>query len=291
MVRFSAHDSINALKSQSLSMRIFSHQPASPLGDFVQGFWDVAYAPSHPKVRILPSGSNELVINLSEDEIRIYDPEQPEQCRRLPGIVVAGTYAGALDIDPMRNASMLGVHFKPGGAFPFFGAAIAELANRHAPLDVFWGRSAAELREKLCSAATRQKRFEILEETLTDRLRGLSEHPAVSLALDLFGPAGIGDSVRAVAQRVGLSQRRFIQVFTNQVGLTPKLFCRVLRFQHARDTVDQTLKPNWVQLAMACGYYDQSHMIDDFRAFSGLSPGEYLAMRDKQLSSDRIPLI
>jgi len=272
-------------------MRFFSYRPARPLGDFVDGFWDVTYAPSYPRVRILPSGTNELVINLSEDEIRIYDSGQPERCQRFPGIVVAGTYAGALDIDPMQHASMMGVHFKPGGAFPFLGAAVGELANSHLALEVLWGRSAIELREKLCSAVTSQKRFQILEETLTDRLRCLSEHPAVSLALDIFGPAGIGDSVRAVAKRVGLSQRHFIQVFTAQVGLTPKLFCRVLRFQHARDAVDQTAPLNWAQLALACGYYDQSHMIDDFRAFSGLSPTEYLYVRDKRLSRDHVPLI
>ncbi|MGD9723608.1 MAG: helix-turn-helix domain-containing protein [Pirellulales bacterium] len=272
-------------------MRFFSHRPVRPLADLVEGFWDVAYAPTHPRVRILPSGTNELVINLSEDEIRIYDSGHPARCRRFPGIVVAGTYAGALDIDPMRHASIMGVHFRPGGAFPFFGPAVGELANSHVALEALWGRSAGELREKLCSAPTPQKRFQILEEALTNRLRRLSEHPAVSLALDIFGPAGIGDSVRAVAKRVGLSQRHFIQVFTAQVGLTPKLFCRVLRFQHAREVVDQSAAPNWAHLALACGYYDQSHMIDDFRAFSGLSPTEYLCLRNKRLSPDHVPVI
>jgi len=272
-------------------MRFFSYKPAAPLGHLVEGFWDVAYAPSHPRVRILPSGSNELVINLSQDEIRIYDSEQPERCQRFPGIVVAGTYAGALDIDPMRHASMLGVHFKPGGAFPFFGEAVGELANSHVALEALWGRSAGELREKLCSAPTRQKRFQLLEEALTNRLQRLSKHPSVSLALDIFGSTGVGASVGAVAKRVGLSQRHFIQVFTAQVGLTPKLFSRVLRFQNARDAVDSTGKPNWSQLALACGYYDQSHMIEDFRAFSGLSPGEYLGLRNKPLSPDHVPVV
>jgi AraC-like DNA-binding protein len=242
-------------------------------------------------VRILPSGANELVINLSEDEIRIYDSGQPESCRRFPGIVVAGTYAGALDIDPMQRASILGVHFRPGGAFPFFGEAVGELANRHVALEVLWGRSATELREKLCSAPTSQKRFQILEEALTDRLQHFSEHPAVSLALDIFGPAGIGASVRAVAKRVGLSERRFIQVFTAQVGLTPKLFCRVLRFQHVRQVVNRPATLNWAQLALDCGYYDQSHLIHDFQEFSGLRPTDYLCLRDKPLSRDHVPVV
>lgn len=114
-------------------------------------------------------------------------------------------------------------------------------------------------------------------------MRWLSEHPAVSLALDIFGPAGIGDSVHAVAKRVGLSERRFIQVFTAQVGLTPKLFCRVLRFQHVREVVNQARALNWSQVALSCGYYDQSHLIHDFQEFSGLSPADYLCLRSNEL--------
>ncbi len=272
-------------------MRFFSRIPAPPLGEIVHRFWYCTDAPSHPRERILPSGTIELVVNLREDEVRIYDPERPEHYRRFPGIVVSGTYAGAFVIDPSQHASMMGVHFRPGGAFRFFGAAVGELANSHLALEVLWGRAAIELRERLCSAATTQKRFRILEETLKGRLRWLSEHPAVSLALDIFGPVGIGDSVRAVAKRVGLSQRRFIQVFTAQVGLTPKLFCRVLRFQHAREFTDQAATLNWAELALACGYSDQSHLIHDFQEFSGLSPTDYLDLRSNHLMRNHVPLV
>ena len=272
-------------------MRFFSHEPGPPLGDYVQNFWDCADAPSHPRERILPSGTIELVVNLHDDEVRIYDAEHPERYRRFPGIVISGTYAGAFVIDPTQHASMMGVHFRPGGAFPFFGAAVGELANSHLALKDLWGRSAIELSERLCSAATPQKRCRILEETLKARLRWSTEHPAVSHALDIFGPAGVGDSVRAVATRVGLSQRRFIQIFTAHVGLTPKLFCRVLRFQRARDVVDHAATLNWAQVASACGYYDQSHLIHDFQEFSGLNPTDYLCLRSDRVLRNHVPLV
>lgn len=263
-------------------MRYSSHQPAPPLGDYIHNFWHCADVPFDPRVRIFPSGTVELVVNLCEDEVRIYDSAQPDRYLRFPGIVVSGTYAGALDIDPLQHASIMGVHFRPGGAFPFFGAAVAEVANSHVALEALWGRPASELRERLCWAATPRKRFQILAEALIARLRWRSEHPAVSLALDIFGPSGSGDSVRAVAERVGLSERRFIQVFATQVGLTPKLFCRVLRFQHVREVVNQAATLNWPQLALACGYYDQSHLIRDFQEFSGLSPTDYLGLRSNK---------
>ena len=143
----------------------------------------------------------------------------------------------------------------------------------------------------MCCAAAPQKRFQILEETLKAWLRWLSEHPAVSLALDIFGPVGIGESVRAVAKRVGLSQRRFIQVFTTQVGLTPKRFCRVLRFQHAREIVDQAATLNWARLALTCGYFDQSDLIHDFQEFSGLSPTDYLRLRGNRLLRNHVRVV
>jgi AraC-like DNA-binding protein len=270
-------------------MRYSSHQPAPPLADFISNFWHCDHVPFHPRVRILPSGTFELIVNLHEDEVRIYDSAQPGRFQRFPGIVVSGTYAAALDIDPLQHASVMGIHFRPGGAFPFLGPAVAELANSHLALEVLWGTPAIELRERLCSAATAQKRFQILEETLKARLQRSSEHPAVSLALDIFGPAGIGDSVRAVAKRVGLSERRFIQVFRAQVGLTPKLFCRVLRFQHVRKAVNQAATLNWSQVALCCGYYDQSHLIHDFQEFSGLSPTDYLGQRSNKLFPNVVP--
>jgi AraC-like DNA-binding protein len=272
-------------------MRFFSRQPAPPLGDFIDNLWYCTDAPSHPKERILPSGMIELVINLREDQVRIHDSVEPKGYRSFPGVVISGTYAGAFVIDPSQHASIMGVHFRHGGAYPFIGGAVGELANSHLALEVLWGRDARELRDRLCSAATPQTRFQILEEALQARLRWLPKQPAVSLALDGFGPAGIGDSVRAVAKQVGLSQRRFIQVFTAQVGLTPKLFCRILRFQHARKFVDQAATLNWGQLALACGYYDQSHLIHDFQEFSGLSPTDYLCLRSSRLLQNHVRLL
>lgn len=267
---------------RQLGMRYSSHVPALPLGTFIHHFWHITAAPSQARQRVLPSGTNELVINLHEDEIRIHDSTRLQGWRRFPGIVVSGAYSGAFDIDPSQSVSMMGVHFRPGGAFPVFGEAVAEIANSHLSLEVLWGLAATELRERLCAAATAQRRFQILEDALKVRLR-LSEHPAVSLALDIFGPAGVGASVRAVAKRVGLSQRRFIQVFTAQVGLTPKLFCRVLRLQHAREVVVQATTLDWAQVALSCGYYDQSHLIHDFQEFCGLCPTDYLCQGSNKL--------
>jgi AraC-like DNA-binding protein len=270
-----------------------SYIPAPPLSEFVDYFWLFEGAQTPRKERIIPSGTMELVINLRDDEVRIHDREQPERHRRLSGAVLSGTYSSVFVVDAMQHDSMLGVHFNPAGAFPFLGALASELRDAHTNLADLWGRSALELRERLCLVSTPQERFQVMEKVLTDRLRSSRKsHPIVSIALDLFGVAGTGASVKDVAREVGICQRRFSQVFAAQVGLPPKLYCRILRFQRARSLSGRIDKLDWARLASSCGYFDQSHLINDFQEFSGFSPTAYLRQHqpDGRLKSNHVLL-
>lgn len=273
-----------------------AHTPGPPLNDFVDNLWLYdGYTTPHYKERIMPSGTIELVINLHENELRIYDAVQPDRCERFPGALISGAYRGFFVSDTAEEASIMGVHFKPGGAFPFLGATPGEIADTHLDLETLWGPSAVELREQLCAATTPLERFRLLEAALVARLfRPVEHHYAVSLALDAFE---IPLSVRDVARRIGLSQRRFIQIFTAEIGMTPKLFCRVRRFQRVLAFVRQRTAVDWATLAIDCGYFDQSHLIRDFRAFSGFSPADFLRhqndliQRRVHIKHNHLPLI
>jgi hypothetical protein len=85
------------------------------------------------------------------------------------------------------------------------------------------------------------------------------------------------------------SARRFIEVFTDEVGLTPKLFCRVQRFQETVRRIGMGRRVDWAGMALDCGYFDQAHFIHDFRAFSGLSPSAYAAQRTGHLN--HVPIL
>jgi AraC-like DNA-binding protein len=275
------------------------HTPSPPLDDFVEDLWLYeGYAHPHSRERILPSGTLELVINLREDELRIYGAAQPERCRRFPGALVSGAYGGFFVSDGAEEASIMGVHFRPAGAFPFLGLPAGELVDTHVDLETLWGRAAAvELRERLCATPALAERFRLLEKALASRLlRPPEHHYAVPAALEAFGRTHVRAAVRDVARRVGLSERRFIQVFKAETGLTPKLFCRVLRFQRAREMAQRDASPDWARVASECGYFDQSHLIRDFQAFSGFSPAEYLRhqnslrLRGQHIKRNHLPL-
>jgi AraC-like DNA-binding protein len=261
-------------------MKYSFHIPRGPLGQLVDRIWMCADEPVHARERILPSGTVELVFNLLDDEIRIYDPVKHDCCRRFSGAVVSGPYRRCFAIDPVQHASILGVHFKPGGAFPFFGA-VDELANAHVDLDAFWGRWAVELRARLAVAAP-ARRFGIVERALLAWWHQCwRRHPALAVALQTFEKSPGHVTIRAAAKRVDLSERQFIQAFSREVGLTPKMYCRIQRFQRAREAVETVTTPKWAAIAVDSGYFDQSHLIRDFREFSGFSP-TVLASRASQ---------
>jgi AraC-like DNA-binding protein len=266
-----------------------SYAPAPPLAEFVDRFWHCSDVPSYRRGRVLPSGTLELVINLCQNQVRIYDSLQSDRCLRFSGAIVSGPYKGSVMIDPMPHASIIGVRFKPGGAFPFLGAPADKLADMHLDLDTLWGPTAAELRERLCAAATVGRRFSLLENALVSRLRyAPRSHGAVPIALATFDRTSGGATVHDVARHVGLSQRRFIRVFAAEVGLTPKMYCRVRRFQKARDLVRNVAMPDWAQVAAAGGYCDQSHLIRDFQALAGLSPANYFRQSREQVLPNHV---
>ena len=271
-------------------MQHVSFTPASPLASFVERFWFVSDAPAHRNESIVPSGTIELVFNLAEDRIRICDTHEPTRQRRFSGAVFSGAYSKPFVIDMRDLASALGVHFRPGGAFPFLGVPASELADSHVDLETVWGKSAArELRERLCTAATPLRRFRVLESVLTRRLKDCpGGHPAVSAAIGMVVREGA--TTRLLADALGLSQRHLIHVFSKEVGMAPKLFHRVQRFQRALALSLDEARPDWADVAAASGYYDQSHFIHDFRAFSGFSPTQLPAHGAGHVMTNHIPV-
>jgi AraC-like DNA-binding protein len=256
------------------------YKPTPPLSKFVDNLWLYkGHEPEQKTGRILPTGTLELVVNLRQNELLFYDAECPENCSRFSGAIVSGAHGRGLVPEPADEPCLVGVHFKPGGAFPFLGLPAGDLADTHVDLETLWGSSAHLLRERLCEAGTSAERFQLLQEALLNRLcYGVEQHYAVSAALEIFWKNQAGLTVRDAAKYLGLSQRRFIQVFKTEVGMTPKLFSRIQRFQQTRTFIQQNPSPNWATLAVDLGYFDQSHLIREFVEFSGLTPTDYLSL-------------
>lgn len=249
-----------------------THIPAWPLAEFVQQLWYCeGYQAPHARERIMPDGAVQIVIRL----------RQARNSARVPHSVIVGVRPEYEIIDTAELAgAIMGVHFRAGGARPFLQIPASELNGPDVPLESLWGTGAAELRDRLLEAASMEGRFQALEEWLLRRAAGgLARDPAVAFALREFSMAPGERTIAAVSAQVGFSARRFIRVFREEVGLTPKLYCRVRRFRRVLGRIGSGGEVRWADIALACGYYDQAHFIHDFQAFSGINPSQYLARR------------
>src|SRR5262245_13317648 len=182
-------------------MFLRTYTPGPPLDEYIDRFWYCSDTPVHRREQILPSGTVELVINLTKDEIRICEPSDRANPRRYPGAVVAGPYSNFFLIDPLVHASLIGVHFRPGRAASIFGVPASKLADAHVDLQCLWGRPAAELRERLSAAVTPARRFAVLEEVLIGRLhQARQRHVAIPIALNAFEQANGTVKVRDISR-------------------------------------------------------------------------------------------
>jgi AraC-like DNA-binding protein len=190
---------------------------------------------------------------------------------------VTGARSSFLEVDTSRPFSALGVHFKPGGGSPFFGVPTNELRNQNLTLDLLWGRIATAIADRLWEGESPEEQFKILEEALLERGRNrLALHQAVQYAVNVIDRSRGGRSVNSVAERIGISPRRFLDVFRSEVGLSPKAFGRIRRFSAVLKQIDRAPDVDWADVALSCGYFDQAHFNHDFREFSGLTPSTYL---------------
>jgi AraC-like DNA-binding protein len=270
----------------------YAGRPASPpLDRFIERIWCCSDAPLHTSERVLPGGGTlDLVINLAEDALRSFDPNIPGLVHTHANAIVAGTRTRSYLIDPRQRASLVGVHFRPGGAFPFLGISPSEIVNAHVELRDLWGAAGQTLREQLLEAGSVSERFRLVEAALLGRLRRARPgHPAASMAVAALRARGGRVRVADVATKAGLSRRRFIEVVETEVGLTPKLYARLQRFHEVKRSIAVLGAPAcWATLAVECGYFDQSHMIRDFVEFSGLSPSGYLHGRNRETMFDHL---
>jgi AraC-like DNA-binding protein len=271
------------------STMMLTRAPAPALRPYVETLWAADSNPISPaearRELVLPTGAVHVAIRVSDAPLRIFDAIERPIGRDVAHAVVGGARTGYYVRDVSRPARTVGAMLRPGAAPLLLGESADALAGRHTPLEDLWGSAAFEARERLAEAATLEQRLDRFEALLAARIPGLRAiHPAVAEALARFR---FTSDVRGVVRCTGYSHRRFIELFREAVGLTPKLYCRVLRFHNALENA-VSLVGSWAELALAAGYADQSHFNRDFRQFAGVTPGRYRQLRPVQ--SHHVPI-
>jgi AraC-like DNA-binding protein len=261
-------------------MGLRSIVPAPPLAAHIAQLWDCDVAPEPFRLeRMLPAPGASLVINLYEDEMRIYDDADGFRCVRSSAATLEGPRSRRFVIDTAEQVRVMGVEFRAGGVAAFIREPIDRLADRHVDLDVLFGSGVRSLRESLLDARDAAHRLARLEAWLHARLIDAARDPAIDHALARFAVVPQLLSIETVARDCGFSPRRFGALFRERIGLSPKRYCRVRRFQSVIASVHAQRRVEWCRVASDCGFADQSHLVHEFREFSGLTPTAYLAQR------------
>jgi AraC-like DNA-binding protein len=193
---------------------------------------------------------------------------------------VVGARSSYEIVDTSDMADLVGIIFEAGGFAAFARDAVDLFSNQNVALDDVWGIRARTLRDRLREFPSPSAKLGGLESFLIqDFATRRSRNPIVDFALVRFGQVPAAYSVREVAKSTGWSERHFSQIFREEVGLTPKAWCRIQRFQWAVQCLHDGVEVPWAELALDCGYYDQSHFANEFRAFSGIDATSYSGLR------------
>lgn len=248
-------------------------RPSFPLSEFVECFWQMQSDVSRKvsPYQILPNGCIDIIFNFGDLPSHV-ENDFPQ----LRSFVV-GQMRQPIAIHQGGKVDLLGIRFRVGGAGSFLCVNAATLNNSVRALDDLVGDSVHDLVAQLAEQSFSQ-RVGRLETLLSLRQPRSSKRIQTVRHISTVIAENHGRvTVDEICRQLEISSRQVERLFAQHVGLSPKLACRILRFTRAVELMECSSNVSWAEFALVCGYYDQSHLIRDFREFAGVTPHQYRA--------------
>jgi AraC-like DNA-binding protein len=247
--------------------------PSPPLEPFVERLGYYAGGVAGGWEPVPPTGADHLLVNLGSGEFWWRAGAGPGAACVRSGVVVVPGSEGRVRVDLGQWRRAVFVSFHPGGACSLLGLPSAAAGEPLLDLEEAWGRGARLLRDRLAEAATAGAALAVMEDALlAHAVRPLRRDPVVAAAVTALDR---GLSVAQVAVTLGVSQSTLLRRFTAQVGVPPKRLARIRRLRRLLAAAHGRPGCGWAQAAAECGYFDQAHMIAEFRALAGMTPAQY----------------
>lgn len=267
-------------------MMFRTHIPSYPLSTFIECF--VYFKEADPNLRIerfLPDGNIELVIDLAEKPKFIYDNSTLTVIQECNHAWLSGIRTKPISIPGGEYSEMFIVFFKKGMAHHFTNMPLYEITDTVTNADLLSGKDIPDLRYALQITTSIERKFSCAEQFFLQRYnRHATIDPAIEFAINSITTTPDALTINKIHDSIGYSHKHFIKLFRHHTGVTPKAFQRIMRFQKAILDIERDSGINWPQLATGCGYYDQSHFIEDFKHFSGFTPQEYQRLKGRDLN-------
>lgn len=248
-------------------------KPAPALAGFVRFY---AHRETHGQdgavIHPVPARAAPIIEFIFRDPFEIHSCDRPiVQTAFTPVIVGLQTYRRVQLLIRGRLESFT-IFFQPAGLHRLFSIPMDELTNHDFEARAVLGASISELEQRLYGCRSFDERAAVTDEFLLRRSLASAGADGICLAaIEILRSSG-RSRIAALASRAGLSMRQFERRFTRQVGLRPKLYARIARFEAALDSKARSLDKSWKDVAHQFGYHDQMHLIHDFEQFSGEKP-------------------
>lgn len=274
-------------------MIFHAHKPVFPLDHFVERliYFEGVSVP-HRLDRFLPDGNTELVIDLAERPQHIYDNETLQEVQTCRNAWGSGVRTRPITIPSGNGSRMMIVAFKKGRAFPFYPFPISDLTDTVAEAALIFGRKFYHLREQLLALRSIKHMFLLIEDFLLrqagDKICEDGAAKCIAYAISSIIQKPTLKRLHQLSDEIGYSQKHFIELFRQQVGVSPKQYLKIMRFQKVISAIEYRSSTSWSDIAVENGYYDQAHLIHDFKQFSGFTPNEYL--KKKTATRNYIPV-
>ena len=261
-------------------MRYEEFSPPPELRDHVRCLWQFeaqAHEAAADPERIVPDGRCELVLHYGE---RFMESPAGGVESAQPRALFAGQLSRPLWLRATGRAGVLGVRFHPAGARAFLGFALAEATDRRIALQTLWPAETRTLTAAMARADAAGRR-ELAARFVAARIaaNGIGLDEPVGRCATAIEARNGRCNVEEVLAASGLGRRQLERRFLDAVGLSPKRFASVLRLRSVFDVLQADPRADWTEAALAAGYFDQSHLIRDFRRYVGCTPAQFVASR------------
>lgn len=259
--------------------------------------WEAVFASPHPRVRALVHGQYvgwsertsspmrrkevpfpgvPLILNFGPS-FRLLDPNDPAKPGKVRSSFVAGLHQQFALTESPGYSHCLQVNLTPLGAFPVLGWPMDQIANQVIEVEDLLGPAGSGLIERLADATVWEARFDLIDDFLFQRAQtGPRPSAPVSWAWRQLCQSDGKISIGHLGKELRVSRRHLVAQFREQIGLSPKLVGRIMRFNRVVSLLKLDDGARWSRIAHECGYHDQSHLNRDFREFAGATPSEYL---------------
>lgn len=189
-----------------------------------------------------------------------------------PASLVVGPQVTRVNLQLGTNHRMLCVAFQPGGLYRFLGVPMQGMCDRDFDFMDIIGSQTREVNEQLMESEDALTAKNIVEQFMLTRINHVKLLLPADIALKQLIQSGGNMPVEKLASLACLSVRQLERVCRERLGLSPKLFARLTRFSNAYRMREMQPSVSWTHIAHSAGYFDQMHLIKDFKTFAGVTP-------------------